>query len=166
MSNELSAADSLDFLKSMWNSMGFALPGMVAPTVDVDEIGKRIADLKAVESWLKTNLNMLQMTIQGLEMQRVALMTVQAMGQSMRTAMDAGEQGAGAAESGDAGAGNPFAQAALNTMMNPALWPWNFMQQPVAGSEAEAEGETETKARHDESAAKPKPAARRKAEKK
>jgi hypothetical protein len=158
MSKESPAADSLDFLKSMWNSMGFALPGMVTPTVDVDEIGKRIADLKAVEGWLKTNLNMLQMTIQGLEMQRVALMTVQAMGQSVRAAMDAGEQGAAAAES--AGAANPFAQAALDTMMNPALWPWNFMQQPAAGNEAGAAGST------DGPAAKPKPAARRKAGKK
>ncbi|WP_201785227.1 PhaM family polyhydroxyalkanoate granule multifunctional regulatory protein [Sterolibacterium denitrificans] len=140
--------------------MGFSLPGMVTPTVDVDEIGKRIADLKAVEGWLKTNLNMLQMTIQGLEMQRVALMTVQAMGQSVRAAMDAGEQGTATAAADSAGAANPFAQVALDTMMNPALWPWNFMQQPAAGNEAGAAGST------DGPAAKPKPAARRKAGKK
>lgn len=133
MSNESSTIDSMDFLKSMWNSMGFSLPGMVTPTMDVDEIGKRIADLKAVEGWLKTNLNMLQMTIQGLEMQRVALMTMQAMGQSMRAAMQTDEQPAATeAELAGADSSHPFAQAALNTMMNPALWPWNFMQVPVA----------------------------------
>lgn len=120
MSNE-SGADSLDFLKSMWNSMGFSLPGMVAPTLDVDELGKRIADLKAVEGWLKMNLNMLQMSIQGLEMQRVALATIQAMGQSAQAAAEP-------AHGGTADAANAFANAALN----PALWPWNFMQPPLA----------------------------------
>ncbi len=118
MSNE-SGANSMDFLKSMWNSMGFSLPGMVTPTLDVDELGKRIADLKAVEGWLKMNLNMLQMSIQGLEMQRVALATIQAMGQSSQAAAEPAQ--------GDAAdAANAFANAALN----PALWPWNFMQPP------------------------------------
>jgi len=68
----------------MWNNMGFSLPGMVTPTLDVNELDKRIADLKAVENWLKMNLNMLQMTTQGLEMQRVALAAVQAMSQHAR----------------------------------------------------------------------------------
>ena len=115
MSNESQGQDSLEFLKSMWGSMGFSLPGMVTPTLDVDELGKRIADLKAVEGWLKMNLNMLQMSIQGLEMQRVALATMQAIGQSA---------------SGAEGNTNPFANAALN----PSLWPWNFMQQTPATS--------------------------------
>ena len=81
MSSESQGQDSLEFLKSMWGSMGFSLPGMVTPTLDVDELGKRIADLKAVEGWLKMNLNMLQMSIQGLEMQRAALATIQAFSQ-------------------------------------------------------------------------------------
>ena len=66
---------------------------------------KRITDLKAVEGWLKTNLSMLQMTIQGLEVQRATLSALQAITQS--------------GSSPDANA-NPFA--------NPALWPWNLMQ--------------------------------------
>ncbi|MDO8787099.1 MAG: hypothetical protein Q7J42_03390 [Sulfuritalea sp.] len=81
------------------------LPGLVSPTLDTNELDKRIADLKAVEGWLKTNLGMLQMTIQGLEIQRATLSALQAISQS--------------AGSSDANA-NPFA--------NPALWPWNFMQ--------------------------------------
>ena len=60
MSNESQGQDSLEFLKSLWGNLGFSLPGMVTPTVDADELGKRIADLKAVEGWLKMNLNMLQ----------------------------------------------------------------------------------------------------------
>jgi hypothetical protein len=107
------AQEPLDFLKSMWGNMGFPLPGMVAPTVDTNELERRIADLKAVEGWLRTNLSMLQMTIQGLEMQKNTLATMQAISQS-----------AAGADS------NPFA--------NPALWPWNFMQQQTAAQTAAA----------------------------
>jgi len=105
--------EPLDFLKSMWGNMGFPLPGMVAPTVDTNELERRIADLKAVEGWLRTNLSMLQMTIQGLEMQKNTLATMQAISQS--------------AAGADA---NPFA--------NPALWPWNFMQQQATAQTAAA----------------------------
>ena len=74
MSHE-SHSDPLEFVRNMWGNMGFSLPGMVTPTMDVDELEKRITDMKAVEGWLKMNLNMLQMSIQGLEMQRATLMT-------------------------------------------------------------------------------------------
>lgn len=97
--------DPMEFLKSLWGNTGMPLPGLVTPTLDTNELEKRIADLKAVEGWLKTNLGMLQMTIQGLEMQRATLSALQAISQS--------------ASNSDANA-NPFA--------NPALWPWNFMQ--------------------------------------
>ena len=131
MSNESSGQDSFEFLKSMWNSMGFSLPGMVTPTLDVDELGKRIADLKAVEGWLKMNLNMLQMNIQGLEMQRVALVTIQAMGQS------AGNPASSASNNAAAGA-ESLAESFASAALNPALWPWNFMQPtPAADSPPE-----------------------------
>jgi hypothetical protein len=116
MSHQASGQDPLDFLKNMWSSMGFNLPGMVTPTLDVNELDKRIADLRAVEGWLKMNLNMLQMSIQGLEMQRHTLAAMQAMGQS--------------ATAGEEAPANPFA--------NPALWPWNFLQQAAAAASAPA----------------------------
>jgi len=109
MSNATPSQDPLEFLKGMWSSMGFSLPGMVTPTLDVNELDKRIADLKAVEGWLKMNLNMLQMSIQALEMQRTTLAAMAAIGQS-----------ATQSEPAD----NPFAKA--------ALWPWHFMQQATA----------------------------------
>jgi hypothetical protein len=125
--------DPLESLKGFWSSMGFPLPGMVTPTVDTDELGKRIADMKAVEGWLRTNLSMLQMTIQGLEMQRATLATLQSMSQT--------------ASGGEAPV-NPFA--------NPALWPWNFMQSAATPTPAEpAAGEKSETA--DSSAAKRKP---------
>ena len=97
------AQDPLEFRKSMWGKLGFPLPGVVTPTVDVDELAKRIADLKAVEGWLKMNLGMLQVTIQGLEMQRTTLEAWQAMGRSAASAEPTA---------------NPFAK--------PGLWPWNL----------------------------------------
>jgi len=116
MSQDTPNNDPLEFMKGMWGNMGFSLPGMVTPTFDVDELEKRIHDLKAVEGWLRMNLSMLQMTIQSLEMQRSTLSAVRAMGQM--AADNAAQQGGEG--SGEAGA-NPFAQA--------AMWPWNMMQQ-------------------------------------
>lgn len=111
----MSTQDPLEFVRSMWSSMGFPLPGMVTPTLDDDELARRITDLKAVEGWLKANLNLLQMTIQGLEMQRATLAAMKAMSES----------------TGGGEAANPFA--------NPALWPWSFMPPgatPAAGPSA------------------------------
>lgn len=113
--------DPLEFVKQMWSNMGFTLPGMVAPTVDTDELGKRIADLKAVEGWLKSNLHLLQMTIQGLEMQRATLLAFQQMGQATQ------ETGKEADKTAPA---NPF--------LDPAVWqmPWEFMKDAVAPATA------------------------------
>lgn len=117
MSQPRSDSDPMEFLKNFWGNMGFPLPGLVTPTLDTDELGRKISDLKAVEGWLKTNLSMLQMTIQGLEMQHA---TLKAMSQS-------------------AGAG-----PATNPFINPALWPWNLMPQaatPAAQPQDEAKPE-------------------------
>ncbi|HYT15263.1 MAG TPA: PhaM family polyhydroxyalkanoate granule multifunctional regulatory protein [Burkholderiales bacterium] len=62
--------DPFEFLKSLWGPMGLPMAGMIAPTLNVSDIDKRIADLKSVESWLNMNLNVLRMTIQGLEMRK------------------------------------------------------------------------------------------------
>lgn len=130
MSHEHSAQDPLEFVRSMWNNMGFSLPGMVTPTLDIDELDKRIADLKAVEGWLKMNLNMMQMTTQGLEMQRAAIAAVKAMSQHAKDTP------------ADAEGNNPFAAAA-------AMWPWNFMNPQadaaLAASPAAAAGKAGAK---------------------
>lgn len=128
--------DPMEFFKSMWGNMGFALPGMVTPTVDTDELSKRITDLKAVEGWLKSNLSLLQMTIQGLEMQRTTLNTLQQMGQ-------VAQQSSGS----EAGAANPF--------LNPAAWPmpWGMMGGSAQPSQADgnsAENSAEKTASGDE----------------
>jgi len=63
---------SIDLMKDFWSQLpgGAPLPGFLVPTIDVEELDKRIADLKAAQSWVEINLNMLRTTIQGLEVQR------------------------------------------------------------------------------------------------
>ncbi|QID19082.1 hypothetical protein G3580_16545 [Nitrogeniibacter mangrovi] len=124
MSQE-SHSDPLEFVRNMWNGMGFSLPGMVTPTVDVDELDKRIADMKAVEGWLKMNLNMLQMTIQGLEMQRATLMTLRHMGDAAR------RQAETSTDPGDGETSNPFAG-----------WPWMGQAETATPDGDAAEADT------------------------
>ncbi|QRM18530.1 hypothetical protein GBK02_03525 [Dechloromonas sp. TW-R-39-2] len=112
--------DPLNFMRSMWGNMGFSLPGMVAPTFDIEELDKRIKDMKAVEGWLRMNLSMLQMTIQGLEMQRTTVSAVQTMG---KMASEAAQSAAPSSEPA-----TPV-DAAPGALSEAAMWPWQMMQQ-------------------------------------
>lgn len=85
-----------DIMEKMWDMMKLnpfaaaAAPGgspslsmmsdMLAPLTSVEELDKRIKDMRAVEQWLKLNLNMLQSAIQALEVQRATLATLRAFG--------------------------------------------------------------------------------------
>ena len=124
--------DPLQFIRNMWNNMGFSLPGMVTPTLDIDELDKRIKDMKAVEGWLKMNLNMLQMTIQGLEVQRATLSALKTVGEASayrREADTPDEAGLGAF------ANNPFSTA--------TLWPWMQAMSGMAGEAPAAAAQPE-----------------------
>ena len=79
--------DTVDFVKRAWASIG--VPSSFAPTVDLEELDKRIADLKAVEQWLTVNMNMLQGTIQALEIQRGTIATLKAFGAPVAAAAPA-----------------------------------------------------------------------------
>ncbi|HXF67941.1 MAG TPA: PhaM family polyhydroxyalkanoate granule multifunctional regulatory protein [Burkholderiales bacterium] len=65
--------DWLEFMQKMWNPMSFPLPGMALPTANAEEVGKKIAELKAVETWLTMQVGFVQMTIKTLELQQAAL---------------------------------------------------------------------------------------------
>jgi hypothetical protein len=82
-----------DFLKNLSGqaaaSAPHAMPGMpqlgawVAPTLDVEELDKRIAELKAVQFWLDQNAAALKATIQALEVQKMTLVALQGMNVNM-----------------------------------------------------------------------------------
>ncbi|WP_133649968.1 PhaM family polyhydroxyalkanoate granule multifunctional regulatory protein [Paraburkholderia flava] len=83
---------------------------MMAPLTNVEELDKRITDMRAVEQWLKLNLNMLQSAIQALEVQRATLATLRAFGASFAQP----SAGAGASPSpspwSSPASGSPFAK--------------------------------------------------------
>jgi hypothetical protein len=97
MSQETPVQDPFEFLKKLWAPMGLPMPGVVPPLLDPKEIDRRITDLKSVENWLSMNLNVLRMTIQGLEMQRATLAAFQTM-QSSATGETGKSDAASAAE--------------------------------------------------------------------
>ena len=75
--------DSMELVKRAWSTLN--VPSTLVPTVDIEELDKRIADLKAVEQWLNVNLSMLRGTIQGMEIQRGTLAAVKAFGATLGT---------------------------------------------------------------------------------
>ncbi|MYM72495.1 hypothetical protein GTP56_09830 [Duganella sp. FT134W] len=80
--------DTLDFVKNLWGSM--SVPGLTAPTLSVEELDKKVNDLKAVESWLNLNLSMLRGSIQALEVQRDTIATLKSVGASLASAVNTG----------------------------------------------------------------------------
>jgi hypothetical protein len=75
-----------DFLQGLVNNANSALPSIgqwVAPTLDPDELGKRIDELRTVQFWLEQNARMLAATIQALEVQRMTLTTLRNMNVQM-----------------------------------------------------------------------------------
>ena len=77
--------DPFEMFRRLWGPLGVPLPGMAMPTLDPQEVEKRIVELRSVEAWLNMNLNMVKFSIQGLELQRATL-------QAMRDAGDAGKK--------------------------------------------------------------------------
>ena len=93
---------SLDMFKTMWGQGAAGQAGQFPftadaskaaggfasafPGLDVDELEKRIKDLKSVENWLNLNLNILKSTIQGLEVQHATMMALKSFGDAVSAA--------------------------------------------------------------------------------
>jgi hypothetical protein len=160
-------------------SMASALPSMMVPTLDVNELDKRIADLRAVEQWLALNANMLRASIQALEVQRNTIATLQTLGATMMNPSATGQPAKGAGQAPwppqpapspasaqapsattftskrakrPAGPETPTANFA-DMPLNPAAW-WSNLQDQFTRIAAAAAGEQHTTA-----AAAPKPTA-------
>jgi hypothetical protein len=71
-----------EFLKSLSGATAPGASGFanwVAPTLSVEEIDKRIQELKTVQFWLEQNAHALKATIQALEVQKMTLSTLRDM---------------------------------------------------------------------------------------
>ena len=78
MSEQNPPQDPFEMFRRLWGPLGVPVPGMAMPTLDPEEVGKRIAELRSVETWLNINLNMVKFAIQGLELQRATLQAMRA----------------------------------------------------------------------------------------
>lgn len=78
-----------DFLQNLAKGATQNIPQLpnlgnwVAPTINVEELEKRIDELKAVQFWLDQNAAALKATIQALEVQKMTLATLQGMNFNM-----------------------------------------------------------------------------------
>jgi len=145
--------DTLDFVKSLWGSMGvpgISIPGIAAPTLSMDDLDRKISELKAVESWLNLNATMLRSSIQALEVQRGTIAALKSMGQSLAAAVQqpphhdpfanvgkpkeakpaeaAKPEAKPETKAGEAKPAGDTAGAAASQMANPAAW-WNLLQE-------------------------------------
>jgi hypothetical protein len=157
-----------DFLQNLAKGASASVPQMpnmgnwVAPTLNVEELDKRIEELKNVQFWLEQNSRALSATIQALEVQRMTLATLKGMNFNLgdvanafklkaadtvaSTVHKATEKAAATAETvGDiAGGATKAAQAATGGLVDP-LQLWGSLTQQFQQIAASALQEVTTK---------------------
>lgn len=112
------SSPAMDFFQSLLKSSGMSssFANWMAPTLDPEELERKIVDLRVVLQWLEANVRLTQATIQGLEVQRMTLSTLKTMNvdfgdlaSHLGSAMRAGAEAMGAAT--QMGGGEPASQA-------------------------------------------------------
>jgi len=89
-----SPQEALDFMQRMWNPFGIPMPGFALPgttplggtgaipfpnpasmfaALDPAEIDRKIAELRVIENWLTMSVNLMQMSIKTMELQKASL---------------------------------------------------------------------------------------------
>ncbi len=119
-----------------------SLASWVAPTLSVEEVDKRIQELKTVQYWLEQNGHALKATIQALEVQKMTLSTLRGMNVRMEDIASAFTKQAAAMAPAPAAAA-PAAPPAFSTA-------------PAPEPEPEETEETEDEAPEEETSTAPK----------
>ena len=92
--------DISEFMQKMWNPFGVPMPGFGLPgaapgappvagmpfpnpaamfaTLDPAELARKIDELKVIEGWLQMSLNMMQLSIKTMELQKASLEALRA----------------------------------------------------------------------------------------
>lgn len=113
-----------DFLQNLAKGATAGMPGMamppgwIAPTMSVEDIDKRIQELKSVQFWLDQNSRALTATVQALEVQKMTLATLKGMNMAMGDL--AGAFGASAAPAAPRPAAAPAPAAKQEPQPQPA----------------------------------------------
>jgi hypothetical protein len=101
-----SPQDALAFMQKLWNPLGVPMPGFGLPdagtpmagglpfpnpammfaALDPAEVERKIMELRVIENWLSMSLNMMQMSIKTLELQKASLEALSASQQPVRQA--------------------------------------------------------------------------------
>lgn len=148
-------APGLNLLQSLAGQAGKGLGAVgqwVAPTMDPEEIDKRIEELRTVQFWLEQNAKILGATIQALEVQKMTLSTLQSLNlklpevpELMKAAVQqgvdlvkgqAGAAGAAAATSAAGAPGGPGAEGST-PLVDPMAW-WNALTEQFSQIAAQA----------------------------
>jgi hypothetical protein len=103
-----------EMFQKMVNPMAFPLQGLLMGGLSAEEVDKKIAELTTVRHWLNSNLGMLDLTIKTLEYQKALL--------------------------SPAGSDKKDTEKGENPLSNPALWPWNFLNQAGEAAAKAAQG--------------------------
>ncbi len=137
-----------DFLKSLTGGgAGGAVPGLpglsnwVAPTLSVEELDKRINELKTVQYWLEQNVHALKATIQALEVQKMTLSTLQGMNVRMEDLANAFTRGTASAAAAMRDAATAAAVPAAAPEAKPAAAPTPAPEPAPAEEEEEEDDE-------------------------
>lgn len=112
-----SPEEALQFMQRMWNPLGVPMPGFplpgtgaaaaaVAPamgmgfpspatmfaTLDPAEIDRKIGELKVIEGWLQMSLNLMQMSVKTMELQKASLEALRSAHSPAEPAADKGRK--------------------------------------------------------------------------
>jgi len=139
---------SMEMMRQAWAGLtgpgGLASSLPMAPPMNLEDLDRRIAELRSVENWLRMNLSMLSSTIQGMEVQRSTISTLRAFVDSA-SRMDMGSvQESGAASPLEVALGlKPAPKTSASGQADKAA---------SAGARADAGGESQAKAEGAQSA--------------
>jgi hypothetical protein len=104
MTDSTSPQAMFELFQKMANPFAFPLQNFLMPSLSLEEIERKISELKSVHSWLQTNLGVLEVTIKSLEYQKALLSP----------------------------SGDDKKQAVVeNPFLDPKNWPWNFVNPDV-----------------------------------
>lgn len=113
-------------LPNLGGSAASGSPTWAMPTLDPEELDKRIKDLKTVQFWLEQNARMIGMTIQTLEVQRMTLSTLREMKvpvDALRASLKASSTPSAPSTSAPAAAESAAAPSSASTPgVNPMTW--------------------------------------------
>jgi hypothetical protein len=125
-----------DFLQNLAKGASHGMPQMpslsnwIAPTLNVEDLQKRIDELKTVQFWLEQNSKAIGATVQALEVQKMTLSTLKGMNFSMGELADALQL-----KPGTASTATPAASSAADPPAPPARKP--ARRKPATGEAAE-----------------------------